>query len=208
MVKIDFEELMRSKSDEGLRVYIDDSMRYQPEAVQAAMAELERRGNPVQEPEIVEIKQQMEYAIQNEKKAFKFAYDQEHLVTDDVNAPLLYSRRAIFLSTVFMGALFGSILMAINIRRNNYQGIVPVLLFGALYTVSLIILTANNPTSIKLLTIPMALLAGTIIADYFWPKYIGKETIFRRRSVLIPVIIWLVVTIAGVIISYSATSIK
>lgn len=205
MVKIDFEELMRSKSDEGLRMYIDHSARYEPEAINAAITELERRGNGVPEQKVTEIEERIEYVTQKEKKAFKFAYDQEHLVTDDVNAPLLYSRRAIFLSTIFLGSLFGSILMAINIRKNNYRGVIPVLLFGVLYTICFTLLTANNPTGIRLLSIPLALLAGGVLAGFFWPKYIGSETVFRRRSVLIPVIIGLFLIIAIAILSLNLT---
>ncbi len=52
-MEIDFEKLMTNKSDEGLQDYIYNWAKYTPEAVEAAIAEMQKRGRVFQDEELV-----------------------------------------------------------------------------------------------------------------------------------------------------------
>ena len=43
-MKIDFPKLMSKKSDEGLQEYLDNRDRYVPDAIEAAVVEMKKRG--------------------------------------------------------------------------------------------------------------------------------------------------------------------
>ena len=80
-------------------------------------------------------------------------------------------------------------MLAINLKAvNNKRGIYPVIIFSVLYTaLSIYILNLINVGT------PGALAAGAIGAlilnNVFWNKYIGKETLYHKKSYKMPLII-------------------
>ena len=105
--------------------------------------------------------------------------------------PEYYSDRALYVFSVLCGTLFGSILMAMNLSRTpTKKGIWQVIVFGVLFTAMqftvLDYLPNNNSSSGALV---FGILGGGILKWFFWNKYIGANTRYSRRSVLVPAII-------------------
>ena len=182
---------MASKSDEDLRKYIDKRSLFVPEAIYAAISELEKRGQTFSEEEIAVIKSDIAKKAAEENQRDEELSDaawKKNVVLDG-NAPEYYSEQAIWGFTIGFGVLFGSILMAINFNNTeSKKGIVQVILFGAAYTTLQIWLLSLLPRNTGLTFITSGI--GALALNYiFWKNYIGKETKYRTRPIWIPLII-------------------
>lgn len=51
-MEIDFQKLMSNKSDEGLQEYLDNRTRFTPDAIEAAIAEMQKRGRKFSDEEL------------------------------------------------------------------------------------------------------------------------------------------------------------
>ncbi len=107
----------------------------------------------------------------------------------DENSPTLYSKKVIYTFTILFSVIFGGIMFAINLKAvNNKKGIYPVIIFSVLYTaLSIYILNLINVGTPG--TVALGAIGGSILNNVFWNKYIGKETLFHRKSYKIPLII-------------------
>lgn len=202
MMKIDLKELMSDKSDEELKKYLDQSTRYETEAVEAAIAELEQRGHHLTDEEKAKIIKDSE-PDPKEKHFTPFPDKQAHLKVNDEEAPLLYSKRAIRALSVLFSTVFGTIMMAMNIRRNKYKGGPQVILFGTLYTIAAfsLLISIKQNTGI---TLAVNLLGAELFNRVLWPKYIGNDTKFRKRNAWIPFFsgVFMIIIIAAILIKY------
>ena len=59
-MQIDYQKLMTSKSDEGLQEYLDKCSTYLPEAVEAAIIEMQKRGRAFSDEELTTFRQNSE----------------------------------------------------------------------------------------------------------------------------------------------------
>ncbi len=111
--------------------------------------------------------------------------------------PVLYTDRAIYVFSLLMGLLFGSILMAINVSRmGNKKGVWQVIVYGVLYTALQYVITNTVLHNSNLgLTLGINICGAFLMRKLFWETYIGKDTAYTPRSVLVPGII------AGVIVA-------
>ena len=192
-----FEEAAPSLSDSDLQKYIDNWKLYVPEAVEAAMAEAAKRERPLSEEEKEKIRtglrDRSRLALGEDEKAsasWMWGNWKKNVVRDP-NAPELYSERAIYNFAFFFGVLFGSILLAMNMRRTesrNQLGV--IILFGILFTCFQVGLGVSAPKLNGLSPI-LSIAAASILRLYFWPKYIGKDTKYRKRTVWVPLTIGL-----------------
>ena len=123
---------------------------------------------------------------------------QESTIFDDLKpVPEYYSQRAIYGFSFFCGALFGSILMAVNQNRTpDKKGVQEVIAFGILYTVFQIVAAQYTPpragSSFNML---LGIVAGTILNRFFWNKYIGQDVVYTKRSIVAPIIIAMVLIV-------------
>lgn len=182
---IDFPALMKEKSDEGLKKYIDDYTKYMPEAIEAAINELQRRGHTFSEGEIDSFNQIMQAQRQTIEKRANEPLDSlkwdENAVSNE-NVPKLFSQRTIYLVTTLLGAVTGAILLAINIKRmKRTTGIVPTICFGLIYSLLQIwtLSRADDRKSVAL----FSMLGAIILNALFWRKYIDKDTKYRAAGV-------------------------
>ncbi len=114
---------------------------------------------------------------------------------DDKPLPLYYAEQSIFLFSIFFGALFGSILMAMNLNRNEgKKGKMEVIVFGILFTVLQYKALQYLPKG-SYVNILFGLLSGLILKAYFWKTYIGSVP-YTKRSIVAPLIIGLTIFIA------------
>jgi hypothetical protein len=183
-------------SDQELKDRIENRPKYLPETIEASVAELQNRGMEFSEEELQiineNIKAQRENAsLSNNGNSFKSTY--KNNVVEDSDAPFFYSRRALFFFSFGFGALFGSIMFAINLSKiKNGKGIFWILLFGVGFTILQAVLMnyANEGSSPGAF---FGILSGFCIDYIFWPLLIGKSTMYRARPIWTPLIIGIVI---------------
>ncbi|MGZ4056237.1 MAG: hypothetical protein ACXVPU_04800 [Bacteroidia bacterium] len=191
-METDFTKSMALKSDDELQEYIDNKLKYSPEAVFSAIEELKNRGRAFTDLEIEAIKsdiaQHQEIAKQRTAESNLNFNRWKKNVVDDLEAPQYYSEKAIYSFAVFFGVLFGSVLMAINLNNTeNKKGIIEVIVFGIVFTALQIFILSAIPQNSGL-TLIFSLGGAFVINNYFWKKYIGGETKYRTRPIWIPLI--------------------
>ena len=135
--------------------------------------------------------------VQNEssqKNSFSFfSTNWKYNRVKDQEAPVLYSRLAIYLFTCLCSVIFGGILMAINLKIvNKKEGILEVLLYSIIYTVLMFLLLSQIPRN-TLLTLLLSMLGSFALYNYFWKKYIGVDTKYRTKPIWTPLIIAIII---------------
>lgn len=183
-------------SDEELKVRIENRQKYLPETTEATVAELQQRGRVFSEEELNVIDQDIQAQRDNATiggggSSGFFNNQYKYNIVEDPEAPMLYSRRTVYIFSVLFGALFGSIMMAINCGKvNNRMGIVWVLLFGVFFTVVQFIGLeyVNGGSSYSYLC---GFIAGACIDFFFWNRLVGNSTFYRAKPIWIPLIIGL-----------------
>ena len=167
----DWPKIMAGSSNNELIKIIRDSQTEPKDKVSAALNELKNRG------------------IESDNYSQVIERKENTEPKPDENSPTLYSKKLINTFTILFSVIFGGIMLAINLKAvNNTRGIYPVIIFSVLYTaLSIYILNLINVGT------PGALAAGAIGAlilnNVFWNKYIGKETLYHKKSYKMPLII-------------------
>jgi len=186
----------KHKTDSELEYILEHRKKYNEQAISASIEILKQRNGQSSklesiESEIIFEKEKKEIArnktIEEEKK--------ENNITDDPNAPELHSKKVILLFSGLFSTIFGAVLLMYNMRQtDNQTGRTQVLIFGILYTIVTIVAVnfINIGTNI---TFIFNIAGGTILTEYFWNKFIGKEFQFRKRSWIKPAIISVLITI-------------
>jgi|SRR5665213_1634004 len=190
------------KSDEELHSYIDNREKYLPEAVEAAVAELQKRGVEFSDEELKVIAEDMQARREMAETGtgifgvFNSSWNNNQV--EDPDAPSMFSKRAIFAFSVLCSVLFGSILLAINISKTpNRDKAFWVVLYGVGFIFLQAILSGGYNPIFTILTN----IAGAYIMDnFFWNRYIGNATLYRARPIWIPLLIGLVLGVAGAIL--------
>ena len=129
----------------------------------------------------------------SEERSFEQLENSEERAPKDL--PKLYSKRVIYAFSIIFSTLFGTVLLMSNLKRTgNKKGWYEVLIFGIIYTAGLLITAAsmNMETNIGL---PLNVIGALILNEYFWNRYIGKETKFEKKKWHKPAIISLVITL-------------
>ena len=121
-------------------------------------------------------------------------------VVENTEAPQLYSRKAIYFFTIFCSVFFGGTLMFINLRKlRNKQGQIVVASYSILYgVISLAILDQFERSTI--MTMVVSMIGSLPLYNFFWQKYIGLNTEYRKKSILVPLMISLVLLSLFVIV--------
>jgi hypothetical protein len=185
------------KTDDQLHYIIDNREKYLPESVEIALAELQHRGVEFSEEEITVINEDMQarrqLALTRDIGLFNSAY-QNNLV-DDPDAYIFYTRRVIRVFSILFGALFGSIMMAINIgKTKNAVGVASVVIFGLFFTTAQIVI--GNSAKVGTSFTVLCSLIGAYCLDYFfWNRYIGNTALYKAKPYWIPLIIALVLVV-------------
>jgi len=191
-----------TRTDEELLERVDNRQKYLPETTEAAVAELTRRGHTFTDEELTVIDQDMQAQRNNAalvgSRVSLYSKEYKNVIVNDPDAALMYSRLALYFFTLFMGAFFGSVMMAMNIAKTENRGkALWAVLFGVAFTAVQITImeSIKNPSS------SYSILFGAASAyclDYFfWRQFIGYATFYRARPIWVPLIIALV--LAGLI---------
>ena len=116
--------------------------------------------------------------------------------------PVYYSEKAIRIFCILFSVFFGSIMMAMNLKRTeSKKGVWEVLIFGFVYSVVEIVALSYVPKSNSVYAFVLNAGGAYAINYFFWKKYIGADTPYTSRSVLVPAIIGIVVLVIFVAIA-------
>lgn len=203
-----YKRLAINKTDDELRERIDNREKYLPETVEAAVEELQVRGFQFTEEELKVIAEDMQarrdLAGSNPDNINPFRYSDDNNQIQDPDAPLFYSKRAIYVFSILFSVLFGSIMLAINVGKvqKNFKPVL-VVLFGVAYTAFTIIL-AEQMRRVTGIGIVMAVAGGYTLNAFFWNRFIGKSALYRLKPVWVPLTIALLLTgfFAFIILKY------
>lgn len=185
-------------SDVELRDCIDNRQNYMPDTIETAMAELQKRGLALDSAEMQVISEDITALRDNVKLQVGyvglFSSVYKNNIVADPFAPVLYSRSVINGFTFFMGALFGSIMLAINASNvKNQKGVLLSLLFGVLYTVVQIILIFSFHLGPPI-GLFFSIIAAYCVNYFLWPRIIGNETFYCAKPFWVPLIIAVLLT--------------
>ena len=185
---------MADKSEDGLVDYLENFTRYTPEAIKAAVDELKSRGRNFTEEELkqIEVKIKDRTDAENQEHTLFASGAWKQNVVTDPNAPLLYSKGAIYVFSLAFSTIFGAVLLSSNINENGKKWI--VIGFGVLYTATTIVI-ANLIPSNTFWVLLLNAAGGFGLTSTFWDKFVGKETKYRSKPIWKPLIISIVITI-------------
>ncbi len=194
-----FTDKLLLMSNGELREFLQDSRNHTTEEVDAALAEAKNRGlevgkqalesQPIESPPI------FPKPVLDPQDRWGAAQQ----VTDE-SAPLLYSKRAIYTFTFVFSVLFGAVLLVLNLRSlKKPEGVVPTISFSIAYLVTVILVLDLLESQLKT-TISSGYLVSYfgawLILKLVWDKYIGKDTKYRKRSILAPLAISVLIAVA------------
>lgn len=168
-------EIVEKYTDAELIDTVKGNRGLQNEKIIAAAKELEKRG------------------IESDNyKRILIKSDNEELEPDE-NSPKLYSDKVIYTFSILFSVVFGGILLSINLKEaDKRKGIFPVITFSILYTALTIyileLINAGNGG-----TLLMGAIGAAILKEFFWNKYLGKGTVYHKKSWVKPLIIALVI---------------
>lgn len=188
-----FKDDFKKLSEEELQTYVKDRQKYIPEAVAAAVEELQSRGYIFPEEELAAIREDVRIKAEEDAKRESVNPGIPLATVNAEDLPVFYSRQVISVFAVLFSAFFASILMAMNLSRTKTkQGVGNVIAFGLATNVLIMWLssTMHNFGSVGIL---FNIIGGVVLNTYFWDKYIGRETPYRKRSFWVPLIIGLAI---------------
>lgn len=181
------------KTDEQLHECINNREKLLPETVEAAVAELQFRGEVFDEDELRVIEEDMEARRQlakSEPASYSlFSSADKNRQIDDPEAPAYYSKKAIYAFSILFSVFFGSILMAINVGKTpsrNYAWL--IILYGMAFT-GATILVAESYNINSGVAIIAGILGAYPLNYFFWGKYIGHAALYRVKPIWIPLAI-------------------
>ncbi|MCP9198830.1 hypothetical protein MKO06_02860 [Gramella sp. GC03-9] len=111
------------------------------------------------------------------------------------NLPRLYSKRVIYIFSVMFSTIFGTVILMSNLKQlGEKKARIEVLVFGIIFTIGTAI-TLNTVELQTNLGIPLNILGGVILNEFFWNRYIGRETEFEKKSWHKPALISALITL-------------
>lgn len=117
--------------------------------------------------------------------------------------PVLFSQTAILAFTIFFSPLFGGILLALNIKTVKKPGMWQVVSLSLLFTMvsGLVTYYILPPGSFFAILIPIVF--ALLMSELIWTRFIGKKVAYERKSILIPLVVALLITIPIVYYVYT-----
>ncbi len=196
------------KSDEELHYCIDNREKYLPETVEAAVAELQSRGETFSTEELTVIAEDMqarrELAASGTDNLMMYT-NETHTQIEDPDAPSFYSKRAILVFSVIFSIFFGSIMLAINVSKTQYRSMaILVALCGLGFTIAAVLLAGILNLN-AFFSVFIGWGGAYLMDSIFWKRYIGNSTLYRVKSIVGPVIcgvVFAAVVIILVLIAY------
>ena len=190
-----FTKTMSGKTEEELKAVLAENSPYVEEARQAAVRELEKRN--VKSEETVNLDAEPSKA---KPESLEDQYEpvfnkNKKYITDDPDAPELYTKTAITLFSALFSTIFGAALLMSNMKtmgKNSSRFL--VLAFGVIYTAIIIFTNEKIGTHSSMVTV-FNLIGAAILTEIFWNHQLGKKLKHRKKKIWKPLIISIIVTI-------------
>ncbi len=193
---------VRELSNFDLNKIIEKYPNEEKEKVYASLLELDKRDALNEDQKFLKLsienveKTQTDFSIRDSGEVPRLLFMDPN-ITNDPEAPRLYSRFAIRFFTILFSTLFGAVLLSINLYRLDKQRqIIPLLGFALLYSY----LTYYVMNTVQLDPTVMALIfnltGSLILEEMFWKRNIGRDFRFRRQS------LWHALLIAALLFAF------
>ncbi len=180
----DLKDLMLAKTDEELDHYLRYPKKFSSSEMEIALAELQKRGKTLTDLQLLYLQRLIE----------------RKRIDEDPTVPAYYSKMGIWWFSILFSVLFGAILLALNLQNRRDKWV--VIGFGITYLIfTFTILEQLEPRYASSSSFILNAIGGAVLQTYFWNKYLGMRTIYKRKSILIPVVIALAVAIPLVVLS-------
>ncbi len=114
---------------------------------------------------------------------------QEPNIRNDENKPNLYSKSLILVFSLLFSPIFAAVLLMLNLKalgKNKERFYVLFFGIGYLFATAAILQIFNLPTN---LTFIANVIGAAILNEYFWNKYIGRETEYVKKSWIKPALV-------------------
>lgn len=184
-------KILSAKTDDQLKYYLEHVDKHTSEGVRTALAELKSRN--VELPE--DIDEQTEEKIKlKESTNYDSLKGWRKNIIKDIDAPEYYSQTAIYVFSILFSVLFGSVMMAINLKNTGKRWGTPIL-FGLVFTFGQINLAQFIPNPSIGASLIINAVGVAIMYQLFWNKSIGKDTKYRAKPIWVPLIIGILLII-------------
>ena len=206
MEKNNYLRSFQKKSDSELKSIIENQHQFTQQAIDASNHILTQRGivksnrERIENHSLMEKDETIENETSEDRKKGSNNLGNNKYITDDPNAPELYSKRAVYVLTILFSTIAGTVLMMHNLKQvNERKARIHVLVFGILYPLTIMFAFALLDIRSNLGMV-FALLGAVILTEYFWNKFIGKEFLYRKKSSMKPFVVSLLIVIPLVIL--------
>lgn len=190
-----FYKKFQDKTDEELKKILAEKENYTLEALTTAYNILKERNLSVEEFSFIEQEIQQSPLEEETTKT-------DNITTNTTSDIALFSKKTILGFSIFFSTIFGVVLLMINMQQvKSEKGKNQVLFFGIAYLLFTILMIQIFKTS-SMLGLFFNLLGATILNEYYWNKFIGKETQYQKRNWLKPALISLCIVGTFFIIAF------
>lgn len=198
-----FDDEVKFKTNKELKEIIINSHTYAGPLIAASRREMERRGIVFSEMEtaLIEEKKKKEKwerlkETDHGKQWGAFEANWDRNIVTDLEAPALYSRKAIMWFSFFFSLIFGGVLLALNLKSLNRKGQIPmVLIYSIGFTLIEVLLFRQVITRPGVLPMLANMLGSILLFNYFWKKDIGVNFQYRIKDISKPAIISLIIIV-------------
>jgi len=201
--------ILEAKKTNELYLYIQPESRFVSQAIQYSFDILKERGETFSDEETDRITKLIEEKklTENQERVQTKNWDKNSV--EDHFAIELFSQLAIWCFSIIFGVIFGSFILAMNFKKLNKSKLsIIVVVFGILYTIfQVLAIDYLQGINFFIRNLTYAFSAfGALILHYFWEKYIGKEIAYRKKSILLPSIVCILIYIPIVYLMYLSKS--
>lgn len=122
------------------------------------------------------------------------------------NAPHLYSKSLILIFSLLFSPIFAAVLLMSNLKtvgKNKERSIVLLFAISYLIATAAILQIFGLPTN---LTFIANVIGAAILNEFFWNKYIGRETEYVKKSWIKPALISVAVALFFLLLIMGAGS--
>lgn len=114
---------------------------------------------------------------------------QQNANVKNENKPHLYSKSLILIFSLLFSPIFAAVLLMLNLKtigKNRERYYVLLFAVGYLFATAAVLQIFNLPPN---LTFIANVIGAAILNEYFWNKYIGRETEYVKKSWMKPALI-------------------
>ncbi|MBC7616886.1 MAG: hypothetical protein H7202_12545 [Pedobacter sp.] len=176
------EKLMLAKTDDELLDYLMDIKDYSANEVRLALFELKKRGKYFNE--------------------LQWDYFQQVIKSKEAeespDTPSYYPRQSLFIYAMLLPMLFAYVVFSLNLKNRRDKWV--IIGFAITYTIFMITLgnRLNMPARIPIL---FNFIGAFVLEIFLWNRYIGKNVLYKNRSMLAPILIALGIWIPLILLS-------